>query len=311
MTKIATCLSIFLLSMSFLGAGDGHGRKDHQVKLCDGRVLNYQEYGNCNGRLVLWFHGLNSSSRAPELVDREICQSGLRVICIDRPGIGKSSSDPDRAILGWPSDVQEFTRAIGHGNKPFGIISTSGGSSYGCAYALKYPHRVTHLALVTPYAPFDAPCIESGNAKSSIQLAANAPNLAKAVTKNMIKKLDENPDQIMKRFKRKYNTADVKLVYDNPVNYNARIENLRHMTVQGPCGVVTDAGLHAGDWGYEICQIKNVPVTIWSGGDDPVAPPSMAKYFHCQIRGSRLFTSPKDGHATLLKNKAAAILSQF
>ena len=87
--------------------------------------------------------------------------------------------------------------------------------------------------------------------------------------------------------------------------------DLHRVTAQGPRGLLKDLRLHADDWGFEICEVRNVPVTIWSGGDDPIAPPSISRYFNRQISGSRLTTGPRDGHVTLLKNHADLILGQF
>ena len=37
---------------------------------------------------------------------RHFCQeAGIRLIAVDRPGIGLSDHQPDRTILDWPEDV--------------------------------------------------------------------------------------------------------------------------------------------------------------------------------------------------------------
>lgn len=311
MKRIVTCLVFVLVGFQALRAGDGFASPgtDHQICLKDGRTLNYREFGNCKGKLVLWFHGLNSSCREPGYVNEQICRSGLRIVAVERPGIGKSTYDCDREILDWPDDIRQLVAALGC--HKFGIIATSGGSSYGCACALKMPHRVTHLALVSPYSPIDAPCIESGNVDGLVRFAANRPNLAKAALKATANQLERNPDKVMKRAKKKYSDSDVELVYSNPEVYQHRIENLHRVVAQGPCGLLTELTLQANDWGFEVCKIRNVPVSIWSGGDDPITPPSMAKYLNRQIRGSRLTTGPNDGHVTALTNHVRAILGQF
>ena len=74
MKRIGTCLVILLFGFELSRAGEDHsesGRPDHQIRLKDGRLLNYHEYGNRKGKLVLWFHGLNSSLGEAELIKHE------------------------------------------------------------------------------------------------------------------------------------------------------------------------------------------------------------------------------------------------
>ena len=314
MKRIVSCLVILLVGFEIPKAGENHlqaERSDHQIRLKDGRILNYQEYGNRKGKLVLWFHGLNSSLGEAELIRQEIYRSGLRIVAVERPGIGKSTFDGKRTILDWVEDVEQLTDSLGYRNRPFGIIAVSGGSSYGCACALKLPHRVSHLALVSPYGPLNVPDVEPGNVDGMIRFAANSPNLARATIKALSNQLERNPEKVMRRAQKKYSSADNELVFGNPRIYQNRIKNLHRVGAQGPRGLLTDLRLHANDWGFELSNVRKIPVTIWSGGDDPIAPPSMSAYIHRQITGSRLITGEKDGHVTLLKNKAEAILDQF
>ena len=71
-------------------------KTDNQLRLSDGRSIGYAEYGDPQGRPVLYFHGLPSSRfemNNPDLI--EIAERlHVRLILADRPGIGLSDFRP-------------------------------------------------------------------------------------------------------------------------------------------------------------------------------------------------------------------------
>src|SRR4029079_7237537 len=85
---------------------------DKQIRLSDGRRLGYAEYGDPNGRPVLFFHGFGTS-RVICPPDVELARSlGARLIAVDRPGIGLSEALPGRRLLDWPRDVAELANQL-------------------------------------------------------------------------------------------------------------------------------------------------------------------------------------------------------
>ncbi|CAH0015787.1 unnamed protein product [Clonostachys rhizophaga] len=69
-------------------------------------------------------------------VDELARRRGIRVISLDRPGYGLSTTQPNRTIVDWPADVRAF--AEGMKLDKFSIIGGSGGGPYAlaCAHAL-------------------------------------------------------------------------------------------------------------------------------------------------------------------------------
>lgn len=134
-----------------------------QIRLPDGRRLGFAAYGNPAGPLVLYFHGTPGSRVDAQLILPEIEAAGLRVIAIDRPGMGLSDYQPGRQILNWPADVTCLVESLGYGATPFGVIGMSGGAPYALACLRCIPHRLTHVAVVSGHTPIDAPEVEPGN----------------------------------------------------------------------------------------------------------------------------------------------------
>ena len=75
------------------------------VSARDGRTLAYLEAGDPRGPLVIHNHGGPSSRLEARLFARSAEKNGLRLICVDRPGIGQSSRQKSRTYAGWANDL--------------------------------------------------------------------------------------------------------------------------------------------------------------------------------------------------------------
>ncbi|MEM6279750.1 MAG: alpha/beta hydrolase [Verrucomicrobiota bacterium] len=281
------------------------------TELPDGRTLSYREIGNPQGPLVFYFHGLPGSHREASLIEEEICRAGLRVVAVDRPGMAQSTFQPRRKIFDWTRDMEFLANHLGYENKKFGILAVSGGTPYACACALAMGHRISHLALVTPFAPRKAEGVEKSSLDFLLQTAARHPNLAKLVLSSQNRQLERNPDKAAERGMRPFLPEEQEFVLGQPEVKQDFIANLEQIAYQGPRGVVTEIRLLAKPWDIDVSEIRGVKVSLWAGGRDEIAPESMAKYFWQQIEGSRLFIDPETGHLSTLKEQAGRILSKF
>ena len=72
------------------------------VATADGRALTYLEVGDPNGPLVIHNHGRPSSRLEARLPADFASKSRLRIICVDRPGMGSVTVRPERL---WPTVV--------------------------------------------------------------------------------------------------------------------------------------------------------------------------------------------------------------
>jgi pimeloyl-ACP methyl ester carboxylesterase len=66
-------------------------RVDSLIALPDGRSLAYAEFGDPDGRPVLFFHGTPGYRLNPWIPDAELRSLGVRLIALDRPGVGRST----------------------------------------------------------------------------------------------------------------------------------------------------------------------------------------------------------------------------
>jgi pimeloyl-ACP methyl ester carboxylesterase len=86
---------------------------DRSIRLSDGRRLGYAEYGDPEGRALLYCHGFRASRFEAALLDATARKTRVRVVAADRPGYGLSDFRPGRRIGDWPGDVVELTDALG------------------------------------------------------------------------------------------------------------------------------------------------------------------------------------------------------
>jgi len=285
---------------------------DRRIRLRDGRLLGYREHGeNHGGPLVFYFHGTPGSRLELELCAAESRESGARVVAVDRPGIGLSSHDGNRRITDWPRDIEQLAAALGHADAPFGIIGLSGGAPYAAACARQIPHRLTHVALVSGHTPLGACGTCPGNADKVIALVTRRPRLGKLGFKVIGRRLDRKPDKVVQKVTENWTAADKQLILCNPAPYRQLIANLKEADRCGPAGLAKDIQLLGSPWGFRVCDITGVPVSIWQGDCDRIVHPSMGRYFHQQIAGSELLTDPRAGHVTMFKWHAREILAKF
>jgi pimeloyl-ACP methyl ester carboxylesterase len=114
--------------------------------LSDGRTLAYTDLGASNGPVVMYFHGAPGSRLDLPFFEDDLASRGVRVICADRPGYGRSSPQPDRRREHWPTDVTALADSVGLGS--FAVLGLSTGGAYAVTCAAMLPDRVATAGVV-------------------------------------------------------------------------------------------------------------------------------------------------------------------
>src|SRR5690242_5372332 len=84
------------------------------VRLPDGRLLGYAEFGVPDGNVVLWAPGTpGARKQLPPATPDEAIERNLRVICIERPGTGISTPYVYDSVLDYAADVADFADVLG------------------------------------------------------------------------------------------------------------------------------------------------------------------------------------------------------
>ena len=82
-------------------AGKPPGPHDRVLKLPDGRLLGYAEFGDPAGGMLFFFHGCRGSRFSGAFLDAAAKERGVRVVALERPGFGLSDFQLGRSIAAW------------------------------------------------------------------------------------------------------------------------------------------------------------------------------------------------------------------
>ena len=112
---------------------DGRDVAGGAVSTRDGRDLTYLEVGDPAGPLVIHNHGGPSSRLEARLFADDASKNRLRLVCVDRPGMGRSGPQKTRTYSGWADDMIAVADALGY--HEFGVTGWSEGGPWALAAA--------------------------------------------------------------------------------------------------------------------------------------------------------------------------------
>ncbi|MBN1147789.1 MAG: alpha/beta hydrolase [Anaerolineales bacterium] len=278
-------------------------KTDNQIKLKDGRALGYAEYGDLSGKPVLQFHGWCSSRLEGKLPIIEQAANNLqvRLIVIERPGMGLSTFKPKRRLIDWVSDIVEFAEAIGL--ERFSVMGYSSGGPYALACALKVPERLTGVAILSGDPPHDVPEIASILDKQTRQfdsIADKAPwlfNFLLGMTfrKNRGSSVDQ---MIALVFPGELPPKD-KEALSRPETPTWFAEMVREGIRPGSRGAAWDWTISARPWGFHLEDI-DFEIHLFQGELEPLNPIAFGQYLASKLPNCLSKFYPDDGHLSLV-----------
>jgi pimeloyl-ACP methyl ester carboxylesterase len=274
------------------------------LRLRDGRRLGFAERGDPGGAPAFDFHG-NPGSRLSFWGDEEVVRSeGVRLIGVDRPGIGLSDPQPGRRVVDWPRDVAELADALGIGS--FAVVGHSVGGAYAAACAYAYPERVWAAALVSPIIPLDLPgAIGELGKPTQWRLARSAPWALRALFGGLFLLARTQPRLARRAFEARSGAAEKPLASRPDVVQRALV-SAREANRQGPRGLVEDMRVVMRAWGFRPDEIR-VPLFVWQGDADSSIPFRWGQWWRSAVPGARLISCPGEGHL-LVEERIGEIL---
>jgi pimeloyl-ACP methyl ester carboxylesterase len=251
---------------------------DHTIRLRDGRALGYAEYGAPDGFVVIYTHGGLACRRDVAAGSPIAAQNSIRLIAVDRPGIGLSDSNPGRTVVGWADDIGELCDRLGVGE--FAAMGWSMGGQYALALGYALQPRVSRVSVITGALPlagsdlFDQmPPID----RAYIRMSQRAPWLARACLRSMGVVAHFTPGLYGRLAARDLPAADGAVIRDEGF---ASFGKMSAEALRRADGHVEDYLAAMLPWGFELADLA-VPVDVWGGADDaflhPEWPPELAR----------------------------------
>ncbi len=267
------------------------------VTLSDGRKLGYAEYGDPNGKPLLYFHGGISCRLDIAFAKEQLAAKHLKVIAPDRPGVGISDPKRNRSLLAWADDVEEFLDALNLAEIP--VFGWSLGSAYVFPCLYKIPHRFSRVATIGSCAPFDS---KEYIAELGLQVdrwLMTCPISMRWSIRAYLSASGIMPLWFLKReAEQEVNASksDLEIVRSLPTEYLTGF--LLGSMKQGADGVIDDYWAVRENWGFCPGDISK-EISLFHGLEDTLAPMSGARRLNQLMSGSKLIEVPDIGHFLL------------
>lgn len=272
---------------------------EHSLALPDGRRLAWAAYGPPAGRPVLFLAGA-ATGKSMTFASRFLHPCNVRLVTVDRPGMGASSPDPTRTLESTARDLVELVDHLS--GEPIPVIAHSQGAPFGLALAAT--GAVRHLTLVSP-----ADEVASEPVRGLLPAAeravvdrvnANAPEamafLAGLGPGGMEALVLANSDGWDRTF------------YDEP-SFRARYRRaLTEGFANGGVGYATDTVLAMSPWNLDLGSLR-CDVEIWIGERDHAHSPDHARSLAGRIPHSTRRVVPAAGGALLWTHEEAILRS--
>lgn len=272
-------------------------RFEGALRLRGGRRLGYAEYGPASGRPLLWFHGTPGARRQIAPQARALAhERGVRIVCVERPGIGESTPHVYGALVDFAADIEQLCDALGI--ERFGVAGLSGGGPYALACAHELPARVVAVAVLGGVAPAVGPDAVEGGANGLIRTLAPWLHRARqpvgGLLRGLVRLLEPLADPAVGLFARQMPPGDQRVFEDAAVRLMFQEDIIlgSRRSMQALCLDVVLFGRH---WGFALADIE-VPVHLWYGDADIIVPLHHGAHLAERIPGAQLRIRPGEGH---------------
>jgi pimeloyl-ACP methyl ester carboxylesterase len=243
------------------------------VAVRDDRRLSFAEYGSTRGPAIVWMHGTPGARRQIPLEARTYAeQHGLRIVGIDRPGIGSSTPHLYPDVLDWTRDLEILLDTLGIDT--LRLIGLSGGGPYVLAAGVALPDRVHGVGILGGVGPTTGEdAVEGGLMQLAVRLApllsvARVP-LGVALT-GAIRLVRPLAGPALDLYATVQPPGDRNLLA-RPEFKAMFLDDLLNGSRFQTSAPLTDLVLFTRDWGFKAADVT-VPVRWWHGDDDHIVP---------------------------------------
>jgi pimeloyl-ACP methyl ester carboxylesterase len=281
------------------GSAGDPARTSRTIRLSDGRLLGFAEYGEAGAPAVMLFHGFPGSRLdAPAFWNAE--PHNVRVIAPDRPGTGLSTFQPGRRLIDWADDMRQLADSLRLSR--FRVAGFSGGGAYALAAAYGLGDRVIAAASVAGVGPLDTPEALAGMNRSNRMLfgmAKRAPWLLRLLASPNARTHTRKPAATFaKAMAAKSVPAADRAVMRDPRFREISVAAMPEPFRQGVRGFVHEMRMYVEPWGFDPSAIRQ-PIFFWHGDQDVNVPLALVQRLAGRIPQGSLTVCAGEAHLLL------------
>jgi pimeloyl-ACP methyl ester carboxylesterase len=243
------------------------------VAVREGRRLSFAEYGSWDGAAVIWLHGTPGGRRQIPLEARAYAvTNGLRIIGVDRPGIGSSTPHLYDDIADSVGDLEVLADTLGV--ETMSVVGLSGGGPYALALGHGLPDRVQGVGVLGGVAPTVGPeAAEGGIIRLAVRLAPvlSALRVPLGVTLTQLIRLARPVAGPGLDLYAAFQPVGDRTLLGRPEFKAMFLDDLLNGSRFQASAPLNDLILFARDWGFSVADI-DVPVRWWHGDADHIVP---------------------------------------
>jgi pimeloyl-ACP methyl ester carboxylesterase len=248
-------------------------RLEGAVGLADGRRLGFADFGDPHGRTVVWLHGTPGARRQiPEDARAFARDHHLRLVGIDRPGIGLSTPHVYPQVRDFAADLGAVADALGIDD--MAVVGLSGGGPFALAAGAVFPERVRAIGVLGGVAPTRGPdAIDGGLVSVGVKiypvLQWGRVPLGRALA-SLLRTVKPLASPALELYARLSPEGDRRILA-RPEIKAMFIDDLfgsNHRRLEGP---ISDVIAFTKDWGFAPADVQ-APVVWWHGDADHIIP---------------------------------------
>lgn len=272
-------------------------RVEGTLKLDGGRRLGFAEFGPPTGRTVFWFHGTPGARRQIPAEARAYAErEGMRVVGLDRPGVGSSTPHLYGSVREFAGDLEIVADRLGV--HEMGVVGLSGGGPYALATAAALPDRVQVVAVLGGVAPsvgedaIDGGLVSVGRRLAPVIAVGRVP-IGIGLT-GVIRVIKPIAPRALDVYARLSPEGDRRLLA-RPEFKAMFLDDIISGSRKRFSAAFADALLFGRHWGFELADVS-APVVWWHGDADHIIPYEHGIHAVSRLPKAELRTLPGESH---------------
>lgn len=261
------------------------------------RRIGFAEFGDPQGRPVFWLHGTPGARRQIPVEARAFAERrNVRLIGVDRPGIGSSTPHQYPNVLAFADDLRTIADVLGVDQ--MAVVGLSGGGPYTLACAAAMPERVAVAGVLGGVAPTVGDDGIGGGAMGLGSLVAPAlPILGlplRMAAVGLVHAFRPIAPLALQAYAAVSPEGDRRLL-TRPEFSAMFLDDLLNGSRKQLSAPFADVTVFARDWGFRLEEVK-APVRWWHGDKDHIVPFSHGRHVTSRLPDAELFTLPGESH---------------